>query len=61
MKEEEINDTIENGGCSSENKNRKEKKEKILYHSEYDDPGIYDEFGPLWGPGSSYKPWIYGK
>ena len=19
-----------------------------------------DEFGPLWGPGSSYKPWIYG-
>ena len=61
MKEEEINDTIENGGCSSENKNRKEKKEKILYHSEYDDPGIYDEFGPLWGPGSSYKPWIYGE
>ena len=61
MKEEEINDTIENGGCSSENKNRKEKKEKILYHSEYDDPGIYDEFGPLWGPRSSYKPWIYGK
>ena len=55
MKEEEINDTIENGGCSSENKIR---KEKILYHSEYDDPGIYDEFYPHWGPGSKYKPWI---
>ena len=61
MSKEEINDTIENGGCSSENKNRKEKKEKILYHSEYDDPGIYDEFYPHWGPGSKYKPWIYGK
>ena len=58
MKTEEINDTIENGGCSSENKIR---KEKILYHSEYDDPGIYEEFRPLEGPGSSYKPWIYGK
>ena len=58
MKTKDVNDTIENGGCSSENKNRKEKKEKILYHSEYDDPGIYDEFYPLWGPGSKYKPWI---
>ena len=32
----------------------------------YDNPVSYDpeeddEFGPLWGPGSSYKPWIYGK
>lgn len=25
------------------------------------DPEDDDEFGPLWGPGSSYKPWIYGK
>ena len=34
------------------------KKSKILFHSEYDDPGIYDEFYPHWGPGSKYKPWI---
>lgn len=27
----------------------------------YKEPGLYDEFQPLWGPGSSYKPWIYGK
>ena len=40
----------------------KDKKgKKILLHSEYDDPGIYEEFRPHWGPGSSYKPWIYGK
>ena len=25
------------------------------------DPEDDDEYGPLWGPGSSYKPWIYGK
>ena len=25
------------------------------------DPEEDNEFGPLWGPGSSYKPWIYGK
>ena len=37
------------------------KKSKILFHSEYDDPGIYEEFKPHWGPGSKYKPWIYGK
>ena len=34
------------------------KGDRILYHSEYDDPGIYDEFYPHWGPGSKYKPWI---
>ena len=34
------------------------KGDRILYHSEYNDPGIYDEFYPLWGPGSKYKPWI---
>ena len=27
----------------------------------YKEPGLYDEFQPHWGPGSSYKPWIYGK
>ena len=37
------------------------KKGKILFRSEYDDPGIYEEFAPHWGPGSQYKPWIYGK
>ena len=57
MKKEVINDTIENGVCSGKNK----KGKKILLHSEYDDPGIYEEFRPHWGPGSSYKPWIYGK
>lgn len=25
------------------------------------DPEDDDEFGPLWGPGSTYKPWIYGR
>ena len=37
------------------------KKSKIQFHSEYDEPGIYEEYRPYWGPGSSYKPWIYGK
>ena len=41
--------------------NQKEKRTKILFHSEYDDPGIYEEFRPHTGPGSSYKPWRYGK
>ena len=57
MKKEVINDTIENGVCSGENK----KGKKRLLHDNYDDPSIYEEFRPLWGPGSSYKPWIYGK
>ena len=39
----------------------KTKKKKVLFHSEYDEPGMYEEFRPLWGPGSSYKPWVYGK
>ena len=59
MSKETINDTIGNGGCSSEN--RKDKGKRILFHSEYDEPGIYEEFRPHSGPGSSYKPWIYGK
>lgn len=60
MNKKVINDTIENGVCSNENKNKKEKKKKVLFHSEYDEPGIYEEFGYLWGHGSSYKPWIHG-
>ena len=36
------------------------KKSKILFWGEYDEPGIYDEFRPHWGPGSKYKPWIHG-
>ncbi len=27
----------------------------------YDNPEDDDEFGPLWGPGNNYKPWIYGR
>ena len=50
-------ETIERGVCSRENK----KGNKILLHDNYDEPGIYEEFRPLRGPGSSYKPWIYGK
>lgn len=59
MTREEIKDTIIDGVCSEEHKDKKEKK--ILLHDNYDEPGIYEEFRPLWGPGSSYKPWIYGK
>lgn len=59
MKEKVINDTIKDGVCSGENKDKREKK--ILFHDHYDDPGIYEEFRPFWGPGSSYKPWRYGK
>ena len=47
------------GKCTKNN--QKEKRTKILFHSEYDEPGIYEEFRPHTGPGSSYKPWIYGK
>ena len=37
------------------------KNRKVHFHSYYDEPGVEDEFGPLWGPGSKYKPWIYGE
>lgn len=56
---EVINNINKDGMCSKNN--QKEKRTKILFHSEYDDPGIYEEFAPHWGPGSKYKPWIYGK
>lgn len=55
-----INDTIEDGVCSSENKKVKTEK-KPWEDKGYDDPPFYEEFRPIWGPGSSYKPWINGK
>ena len=58
MVKEGIKDNIIKDECPKDNK--KEKKTKILFHSEYDEPGVEDEFGPLWGPGSKYKPWING-
>ena len=61
MKKEEIKDTIVDGVCSDENKNRKEKKKKRCWEDRgYKDPPFYDEFRPFWGPGSKYKPWING-
>jgi len=59
MKKEEIKDTIEDGVCSDENKDKKRKKKP--WERSYKDPPFYDEFTPFWGPGSKYKPWIYGK
>ena len=52
-----INDTIEDGVCSNENKKVKTEK-KPWEDKGYDDPPFYDEFRPFWGPGSKYKPWI---
>jgi|GEM_PF-5423854 len=60
MKEFKVEDTIKDGMCSGENKDKKRKKNP-WEDSGYDDPPFYDEFRPFWGPGSSYKPWIYGK
>ena len=31
---------------------------KKLWKPDYKEPPFWDEFGPLWGPGSKYKPWI---
>lgn len=59
MKELKVGDTIKDGMCSREKKDKKQKK--IWEQGGYDDPPYDDEFRPLWGPGSSYKPWIYGK
>lgn len=59
MKKLKVEDTIKDGMCSEENKDKKQKK--IWEQGGYDDPPFYDEFRPFWGPGSSYKPWIYGK
>ena len=57
-----IKNTIEDGVCSDENKDKKGKrKQKPWEDSGYDDPPFYDEFRPFWGPGSKYKPWIYGE
>lgn len=60
MDKEKKNETIKDGMCSGENKDKKRKK-KPWEDSGYDDPPFYDEFRPFWGPGSKYKPWIYGK
>lgn len=43
------------------NSTKDKKVDKLPLHDNYDEPGMYEEFRPLWGPGSSYKPWIYGK
>lgn len=51
---EEKKDNLKKGETKST------KKSKILFCSEYDDPGIYEEFRPHYGPGAKYKPWIYG-
>lgn len=48
-----IYDIIKDGVCL-------EKGEKLSLHDNYDEPGMYEEFRPIWGPGSSYKPWING-
>ena len=61
MKKEKINDTIEDGVCSDENKDKKGKRKKKPWETGYKNPPFYDEFRPFWGHGSSYKPWIYGK
>ncbi len=45
----------------TKDKTVKKKKKKLWEDSGYDDPPFYDEFRPFWGPGSKYKPWIYGK
>ena len=44
-----------------ETKDKTVKKKKLWEDNGYDDPPFYDEFRPFWGPGSKYKPWIYGK
>ena len=54
MDKEKMENTIEDGVCSSENKNVKKKPWK----PDYKEPPFWDEFRPLWGPGSKYKPWI---
>ena len=56
MEKEIIKDTIEDGVCSGENKENEGKKK--LWKPDYKEPPFWDEFGPLWGPGSKYKPWI---
>ena len=56
MEKEIIKDTIVDGVCSDENKVKNVKKK--LWKPDYKEPPFWDEFGPLWGPGSKYKPWI---
>ena len=58
MDKEKMEDTIVDGVCSEENKENNVKKK--LWKPDYKEPPFWDEFGPLWGPGSSYKPWING-
>lgn len=58
MKVLKVGDTIKDGVCSNENKNRKRKNKRCWEDRGYKDPPFYDEFRPFWGPGSKYKPWI---
>jgi len=41
-------------------KSENQKNSKCCDPGGYDDPPYDDEFRPHWGPGSKYKPWIYG-
>ena len=58
MDKKKMEDTIEDGVCSGENKVKIVKKKP--WKPDYKEPPFWDEFGPLWGPGSKYKPWING-
>ena len=56
MDKEKMEDTIVDGVCSEENKEKNVKKK--LWKPDYKEPPFWDEFGPHWGPGRKYKPWI---
>lgn len=56
MDKEKMEDSIVDGVCSNENKVNEGKKKPRK--PDYKEPPFWDEFGPLWGPGSKYKPWI---
>jgi len=60
MKESKKTLGLEDPDVVVEDKDKKEKK-RCWEDRGYKDPPFYDEFRPFWGPGSSYKPWIYGK
>lgn len=49
-------DVVVNGN----GKTVRKKKKRCWEDREYNEPPFYDEFRPFWGPGSMYKPWIYG-
>ena len=56
MDMERMENTIVDGVCSNENKDNEGKKKPRK--PDYKELPFWDEFGPLWGPGSKYKPWI---